>query len=104
MTAPAARSAARRSPIFRSSGIANGSSSIGVSNRAVCRRAVVEGDAVAEGGRGRPGDPHGEGGDAVGLVEVQAVRGREAPRPVDEDADAEALRFARGDALDAAAT
>ena len=41
-------------------------------------------------------------GDAVRLRRGQDVAAGEAPRPVDEDADAEPLALARGDALDAA--
>ena len=70
--------------------------------RAVGRRPVVEPGPVAERGRARPGDPDGLGGDAVGLGGGQDVRRGEAPRAVDEDADAEALALAGGDALDPA--
>ena len=69
---------------------------------AVRRRAVVEHDGVADRGRAGPRDPHGLGGDAVRLGGGQVVAGGEAPGPVDDHADAEALALAAGDALDAA--
>ena len=66
------------------------------------RRPVVEHDRLAQRGRAGPGDADGLGGDAVGLAGLEDVAAREAPRAVDEDADAEALALAGGDALDAA--
>ena len=58
-------------------------------------RPVVELDAVAEGGRGRLGDPDRQRADAIGLGRGQRRGCGEAPRAVDQDADAEALALAR---------
>ena len=102
LTRLAARSAASRSPILR---LERDRERILLDRRlvrAVGRRAVVEPGPVAEGGRAGPGDPDGLVGDAIGLGGGQDVRRGEAPRAVDEDADAEALALARGDALDPA--
>ena len=70
---------------------------------AVGGRPVVEPDPVAEGGGGGLRDPDRLGGDAVGLGGGQDARAGEAPAPVDEDANPEALALAGGNALDPAA-
>ena len=67
------------------------------------RRPIVEARPVAQGGRAGPGDADGLGGDAVGLGGGQDVGRGEAPGAVDQDADAEALALAGGDAFDPAA-
>ena len=87
---------------MRSSGSANGSSSTGVSKRPVRRRPVVEDDGRADRGRARPRDPDRLGRDPVGLGGRELVARREAPGPVDDHPDAEALALAAGDALDPA--
>ena len=66
------------------------------------RRPIVEAGLVAQRGGARPGDPDGFGGDAVGLRGRQDVRRGEAPRAIDEDADAEALALTGRHALDPA--
>ena len=69
---------------------------------AASRRPVVEAGLVAQRGRARPGDPDRLRGDAVRLGRGQDVRRGEAPRAIDEDADAEPFALAGGHALDAA--
>ena len=66
------------------------------------RRPVVEAGPVAQRRGAGAGDADGLGGDAVGLGGGQDVRRGEAPRAVDEDADAEPFALAGGDALDPA--
>ena len=61
-------------------------------------RPAVEHDGPAERGRGCPCDPDGLGRDAIRLGGREDVAGREAPRPVDEDTDAEPLALVEGDA------
>ena len=70
--------------------------------RAVGRRAIVEHDRSSEGGGRRLRDPDGLGRHAVDLGRIDAPGAREAPRAVDEDADAEPFALAAGHALDAA--
>ena len=97
----AASSAARRSPILRSSGTVNGSSSTGVSNVPVAggrsSRTVGSRRAVALARAMRTASPATRSTSS----HRQDVAAREAPRAVDEDADAEALALPGGDALDA---
>ena len=66
------------------------------------RRTVGEDGRVAQRGGARAGDAHGLAGHAVHLGGGQDVAAGEPPGAVDEDADAEPLALARGDALDAA--
>ena len=101
-TAAAAWSAASRSAIFVSSETANGSSSTGVSYVPWAGGRSSSTTGVAQGGGRGPRDPDGLAGDAIGLSGRQDVRAREAPRAVDEDADAEPFVLAGGDAFDAA--
>ena len=58
---------------------------------------------VAQRGRAGAGDPDRFGGDPIRFRRGQDVRCGEAPGAVDEDANAESLALARGDALDPAA-
>ncbi len=67
---------------------------------AVGRRAIVEDDRPAEGGRRGAGDADRLGGDPVYLARIEPMGRGEAPGPVDEDADAEPLALAGGDAFD----
>ena len=64
---------------------------------------TVELDRPAQGGRRCLRDPNGECADPIPLCELEVVARGEAPRAVHEDADAEAVRLAHRDALDAAA-
>ena len=97
------RSAFSRSSIFWSMGILKGSSSVGRLVVAVGRRPIVELDGVAQSGRGCAGDANGEGGDAIGLERVEPAGAGEAPRAVDQHADAEAFGLPERDAFNAAA-
>ena len=63
---------------------------------------VVEVDGAPEGGRGCPRDADRFRSDAVDLGGFQQVRAREAPRAIDEHADAEALGLARRHAFEPA--
>jgi len=61
---------------------------------AVGCRPVVEADPISEGGRAGLRDPDGVGRDPIGLAGREDARAREAPGPVDDDPDAEALALA----------
>ena len=67
----------------------------------VGRRAIIEPDRVPQGGRAGLRDAHGVGRRSVGLARREVMAGREPPGPVDQHPDAEPLRLARLDALDA---
>ncbi len=69
--------------------------------RAVGGGPVVEDRRDAQGGRARAGDAGRLGGHGIGFLEREDVTAREAPRPVDEDADTEALALAGRHAFDA---
>ena len=66
-------------------------------------RALVEPDAITEGGRACLRDPDGLRRDPIGFDGRHLRGARETPRAVDEDADAEALALPGRDALDATA-
>ena len=64
---------------------------------AVGRWPIVEDHGPAHGRGAGPGDPDGLGGDSIGFDARQTMRGRESPRAIDEDANAEALRLVAQD-------
>src|SRR5262249_33957537 len=64
-------------------------------------RPTIEPDWPAERSGRSLGDADREGANAIGLGEIEVVARREAPRAIDEHADAEAVGLAQRDAFDA---